>query len=431
MLNRGRPCGLFCCCEASMRYLSVARKNYWIHLTEGALYNSTNVLLSAQTVFPALVSQLGGDTVAVGCIPIIVYLAFYLPQVLSANYIRAVPLRRTWTLKLGLLQRLQILLYSVVVAVFGLSCPNVALVGFFLIYVASQALAGLGSPVWFDLVVKTTVPSDRGKLMGLRTSLGGLLGLFNGFLLTASLSYLDFPYNYSAVFGAAFLLQFGSLLVLRNVEELHASEVSSHVSLNTLVSRIRSIIRQDRTYQKFLLSVALSTIGLMPVGFFLIVAMRTFGLPDSYVGLFTITMMAAQILGGAFLGWLADKRGHKASLLICALATLCATFLSLVGTSAGFYFGVFFFVGLNLGAEMITRYNFVERLAPVTERPLYIGIMNAWLAPFYCSAIVGGWFIDRFGYTLVFMVGLATTVAGMAMLFHLQDPSKTKNPVST
>jgi MFS family permease len=111
-------------------------------------------------------------------------------------------------------------------------------------------------------------------------------------------------------------------------------------------------------------------------------------------------------------------------LLVCACATAIATLLSLVGTSVVFYFGVFFFVGVNLGAEMITRYNYIERLAPASERPLYVGIMNAWVAPFYFSATLGGWLIDRWGYEIVFAAGLLATLAGIAILRVLPDPSR-------
>jgi len=402
----------------------VARRNFWIHLTEGAIYLSSGVLLSPQTVFPALVAKLGGDNVAIGAIPIVVYLMYFLPQILSANYIRSSPFRRPWALKLGILQRIQILFFAVVIAAFGLRSPSIALAAFFVIYIANQVFAGLGSPVWFDLVAKTTTPGGRGKLMGIRISLGAILGILNGFLLTALLVFLSYPYNFAAVFFVAFLLQFTSWLILRNVIETEPSVIESHVSLEHLVARVRDILKTDATYRQFLLSAALLTVGLMPTGFFMIAAIREYSLPESYVGLFTITMVIAQILSGALLGWLADRKGHKISLLLCSLATALATVIALANGSALYFFPVFFFVGMNLGAETITRYNFVERCARPGDRPLYVGIMNAWLAPFYFSATLGGWLSDKFGYALVFILGLAATLLGITLLSRLSDPSR-------
>lgn len=394
---------------------------------EGAAYLSSNVLLSPQTVFPALVARLGGDNVAIGAIPIIVYLAFYFPQIVSANYIRSSAYRKPWTLKLGMLQRLQILLFAVVIAVFGAQSPGVALAAFFLIYIASQILNGLGSPVWFDLVAKTTAPADRGKLMGIRISLGAALGFLNGFLLTALLAFLPFPYNFAAVFGVAFLLQLSSWLIQRRVVETRKSEIISHDSFAALLSRVDSIVRKDLVYRRFLVSSAFLVVGLMPIGFFMIASIREYHLEESYVGLFTITMVVAQVLSGVFLGWLADTKGHKVSLLLCAAATASATILALVSNSPIYFFGVFFFVGMNLGAEMITRYNFVERCAPDSDRPLYVGIMNAWLAPFYFSATFGGWVSDMFGYWPMFILGLIATLVGMVLLYRIADPSRSRS----
>ncbi len=391
---------------------------------EGAAYLSSNVLLSPQTVFPALVARLGGDNVAVGAIPIIVYLVFYLPQIVSANYIRSSPFRKPWTLKLGMMQRLQILLFAVVIAVFGGQSPSIALAAFFVIYVASQTLNGLGSPVWFDLVAKTTAPADRGKLMGFRISIGAALGFVNGFLLTALLAFIRFPYNFAGVFAYAFLLQISSWLIQRRVIETAESQVVRHDSFAALFVRVKSIVLNDLVFRRFLISAAFLVIGLMPTGFFMIASMRMYNLGESYVGLFTVTMVVAQVLSGVFLGWLADVKGHKASLVLCAAATGVATILALLSNSPMYFFAVFFFVGMNLGAEMIMRYNFVERCAPDSERPLYVGVMNVWLAPFYFSATFGGWVSDKFGYTPMFVLGLLATAVGIYFRHNLPDPSR-------
>jgi MFS family permease len=408
---------------------STLRRNFWIHVIEGGFYISTGVLMSAQTVFPALVARLGGGNVAIGSIPIIVSLMFFLPQIISANYVRSIPYRKQWTLSLGISQRTLILVLALTMAVFGAHIPALALVGFFVFFVTNQVLAGLGSPVWYDLLAKTTAPSDRGKLMGLRVSAGALLGLVNSFILTLLLSYLSFPYNYSAVFAFAFMLQIASWLVQRNVTETDRSAVEPAIDVRGLIGRLMDILRTNVVFRRFLRSAAVLIIGQMSFGFFMVSAIRKYALSESYVGLFTITMVAAQILTGAFLGWLADRRGHKLALLLCSAASACATGLALVSVSVYFYFAAFFFAGINLGAEVMTRYNFVERCAPQTERPLYVGLMNVALAPFYFSGTFGGWLSDHFGYNVVFATGLIATLGGMILLGRIPDPSRVRSSV--
>jgi MFS family permease len=412
--------GLFCSYpESGVSNMQIPRKNFWIHLLEGALYMSTGVLLSPQTVFPALIAKLGGGNVLIGCVPIIVYLAFFVPQLFSANYVRTVPFRKPLTLSLGIAQRMLIFLFAVLLGLVGKAHPGWALTAFFVIYITNQVLAGFTSPIWFDFVMKTISSHERGKLMGLRISSGALLGLLNSFLLTILLSYLVFPLSYAAVFGVAFLFQFASWIVQRNVDETEPTRTETLKPLSELFGRVRTILKTDKIFFRFLVSAGFLTIGLMPYGFFTVTAMRTLNLSESYVGVFTVTTVVAQIVSGGFLGWLSDRTGHKNALLICSTSLMCAIALALVASSVEFYIAVFFFVGVNLGAETMTRYNFAVSRTSDTDRPIYVGLMNAWLAPFYISATLGGWLIDLIGYAPVFVIGLLSAGIGLVLLMGL------------
>ncbi len=338
-------------------------------------------LLNAQVVYPALVQRLGGGNIAVGALPVIVYLCYSLPQVVAANYVQMEPYRRPWVLGVGLAQRSQIFLLAAVIAAFGLHFPGLALLLFFLLFSLNQILAGIAAPGWFDFVVKTTRSHQRGRLMGLRTSFGASLGLLNSVLLALSLTVLEFPFNYGTAFFLAFLYQISSWFVQRKVIEDQPSEILRPVSLSKLIPRVRQIAVSDVRFRKFLFASAVSTIGLMPAGFFTVAAFGHFSLPESFVGFFTMTMLASQIVFAGFIGWLADLKGHKSALIICAAAMTVASVLALFAPHPGWYFGVFSLVGLIFGVELITRHNFAAECASDATRPMYIGIMNAWLAP--------------------------------------------------
>ncbi|HLF19850.1 MAG TPA: hypothetical protein VI704_03580, partial [Bacteroidota bacterium] len=287
------------------------KKNFRIHLYEGGLYLSTHAILYAPIFFPALILKLGGNNITVGAFPVMVYLAFLLPQVLSPHYVRTRAFRKPIVIFLGLIQRGFILLLAVVVALFGRDYPDVALFMLIVVFTINQIISGIGSPAWFDLVVKTTRTMDRGKLMGLRTSVGALIGLANGSILTLLLAILSFPFNYSAVILVVFCFQMASLVLVRRIIETEESQVEAALPLTHVYSRIKEIIEQDATFRRFLLSSALLTIGLTPVGFFLSAAMSKFAINESYVGWFTLTIVITQILSGVGLGVLADRYGHR------------------------------------------------------------------------------------------------------------------------
>ncbi|MBI2619251.1 MAG: MFS transporter [Ignavibacteriales bacterium] len=379
-------------------------------------------LLNSQVVIPALVQRLGGSNVAIGALPVIVYLCYFLPQLIAANYAQMEPFRRPWVLSAGIVQRSQVFLLAFAVALFGSEFPGLALVLFFLLYSVNQFVAGVAAPSWFDFVVKTTLPHQRGRLMGMRSSIGASLGLVNSLLLALFLTYLDFPWNYSAAFFLAFLYQISSWLVQRRVVEDQPSAIELPVPLSRLAARVRQILLSDARFRRFLLASAVSTVGLMPMGFFTVAALKRFALSESYVGFFTMTMLASQIVFAGLLGWLGDVKGHKATLMVCALAMVLASLLAVIGQHPGWFFAIFSLVGLIFGLELITRHNFAAECATDTTRPMYIGIMNAWLAPWFLSSLIGGWISDRFGYEIVFIVGAVFSLGGLLLLTGVADP---------
>ena len=72
----------------------------------------------------------------------------------------------------------------------------------------------------------------------------------------------------------------------------------------------------------------------------------------------------------------------------------------------------------------MARYNFAADCSPESQRPMYIGLMNAWLAPFYLSNLIGGWLSDAFGYEVLFIVGGLFSLAGFFFLIKVRDPRR-------
>jgi MFS family permease len=414
-----------------MRLRNLQSKNERYHIIEGALYISTGALIPVQTLMPALIKRLGGSDVLVGTWPVVVYLAYYMPQVISANYSSASQYRKKTVIKLGFIQRIHILLLACAIALWGSSAPALALTFLFLLYISNQATSGSVSPIWMDFLAKTTSPERRGKIMGWRVSLAAVLALMNGFILTAMLTLLRFPYNYASAIGLAFLYQMGSLVAQRKIVEENPSLVSSPVRLADLFSRMRSIVAGNRIYRKFLIASALLTLSFSSAAFFTIAAMKRFDVSEYEVGLFTITMIIGQILSGVFLGWLADTKGTKSALVICGSSLLLSIVAAWLAQSVTWYYFVFLFFGINVGAETAMRYNFAVECAPEAERPMYVGLMNAWFAPFYLITPFAGLVSASYGYNFIFVFTFIFGLGGLMVLLMTPNPRRGKLALSS
>ena len=393
-------------------------RNERYHIIEGALYISTSALIPIQTMMPALIKRLGGSDVLIGTWPVVVYLAYFMPQVISANYFGASQYRKSPVIRYGFIQRLDILLLACVIAMWGASAPTLSLTLLFLIYISNQATSGTISPIWMDFLAKTTSPERRGKIMGWRVTLAAVLALANSFILTAMLTMLRFPYNYASAIGLAFLFQMSSLVAQRKIVEELPSPVSTPVHLSGLFFRVRSIIARNRLYRKFLIASALLTISFSSAAFFTIAAIKRFDISEYVVGIFTILMIVGQIISGVLLGWLADTKGTKSALVVCGAGLLLAIATAWAAQSVEWFYFVFLFFGVNIGAETAMRYNFAVECAPVGERPMYVGLMNAWFAPFYLITPFAGWLCASYGYNIVFMLSLIVGLIGIILLIR-------------
>ncbi len=407
------------------------KKNFQIHVLEGALYIGSGAFLSAQTMYPALLTRMGAGNIAIGGLPVVTYVFFFLPQVIAANFVGRHGLRKPWVLNVGILQRLHVGALALTVALSGYLPPAILLPLFFAIFISNQVMAGVASPAWFDFVMKTTSLHRRGLLLGLRTSFGSLVGFANGMVLTILLTTLDYPWSYGSAIGLGFLFQLSSWVVQRNVVESHASPLRAPVPFRELGSHIRAILASDKEFVRFLVASAFLILGFAGVGFFTVSALNTYGLSESAVGIYTMLTIGAQIASGAVSGWISDKWGSKYSALLSGTSLTLALLCAAAATTPEWYYPVFIFMGITIGAELMARYNFTAECSPESERVFYVGLMNAWMAPWYLGSLLGGWISDLFGYRVLFAGCLLFALTGLVILSRIRNPRRRHLAVSS
>jgi MFS family permease len=402
----------------------VQRRNAGLHFVEGSLYLASGGILNVQTVYPSLVRRLGGSDIAVGLLPVIAFGAMFLPQILGANYAAHKPFRRSFVLKISMFQRLIILVLGACIGLFAAGMPALSLVVFFVAITLNQLMVGLAGPAWFEFFTKTIPPGTRGRLMGLRSSGGGLLSFLSSIALTLIFVHVPYPHSYALAFAIAFAWQLSSWFVLRSISEEEPSPVQPPLRLKELTARVRDVVGANPLFRRFLWVSALSTVGLLPAAFFTVAALDRFGLEDSAVGLFTAIAVGAQTVSAIALGWLGDRKGYRRALLVCSGAIVVATLLAIVSNDLWLWYPVFALTGMAYGVEVSMRQNFAADCASEHDRPIYIGVLNAWLAPWYLTNIAGGWISGTFGFGVLFLIGLFFALAGFVALLRLKDPHR-------
>lgn len=403
----------------------IEKKNYWLNATEGAFWASGAAMLSPQTVLPALILRLGGGNFEVGALTIISYVGVFLPQVLASHAVEQLPMKKPWVVWFGLAQRICVALIGLSILLLARGRPAAVLWIFLSLLAMSALLTGITTPAWFDLFAKLTRVNRRGRLTGTRNAMAGTLAFLCGFLLVWVLDSLRYPVNYGVIFLFAFLLQSVSILLQSRLIEEEPSPIPAPHSVVDYLARLPEVISHHPGFRSFLVASVFLVLATMPTGFFALYALKNLHAGESEVGGFTLLMVMGQVAGALTNGALADRYGNRLALMIAAGGLLLAGAWALAAPTLAWFRPVFFFLGVNLGSELMTRYNLAIEYGPPELRSTLIGLMNTILAPFYLTGLLGGWLSNLFGYRIVFVVGGIFSMTGLTLLATLvRDPRR-------
>ena len=183
------------------------------------------------------------------------------------------------------------------------------------------------------------------------------------------------------------------------------------------------LLRADERFRRFLVAYGLLTLGGMGLGFVTVVAIRRFGVADSTVGIYTGVMLLGQGLGSLFFGVLADRRGHKLSLEWSAAAFALAFLLAWLAPAPGWYYIVYFLLGLGTGARLVSGLLVVLEYAQPERRPTYVGVANTTVGLIAMTGpLLGIWLAD-ISHDLLFALSAIISLAALAVLhWRVREP---------
>ena len=304
------------------------RWNFAVNVIDVSFITLGMSLVSRETVMPLLVSSLTDSKLAIGLICAIWGLGIYLPQLLTANYAEGLRYKKPFIMVLsGFGERLPYLLMGLVVWLFAVPAPNLALVLFFTCLAITAFSAGAGTPAWYDMIAKVIPLERRGFWAGLSSGLGALMGIAGAFLVGRVLDAYPYPGNFSLLFVLAFIAVCISWVGLALNREPPSEVTKEKQSLRRYFNQLPAILHSNFYYRRYLISRAVVVIGAMATGFIIVYGSERFGLDGTQIGLLTAALIGSQAVMSLAWGVLGDRAGHK---IVLALAATCLTGATLV-----------------------------------------------------------------------------------------------------
>ncbi|HEX9822563.1 MAG TPA: MFS transporter [Methylomirabilota bacterium] len=380
---------------------------------------------SQATILPAFAAWLGAPNVAIGAIPAVMTLGWFLPSLFAAGHTEALarklPFIRRWT---GW-ERVPYLVLALFAFFVADRAPGLTLAVLLAMLLVSTGVGGLLMPAWMDLIGRAVPTATRGRFFALWSLAAGVVSFGASFVVAAVLARVPAPASYGICFLAASAFLGLSWLALVFVREPAGGAAAEPVGLRTYLARVPGLLRRDRNLSWFLASRAFALAGTMAAGFYTVYALRAWDAPAAKAGVFTALLVAGHALGTLTLGWVGDHAGHRLVLLVGMAATAAANVVALLAPTLTAFEAVFVLTGLQTAAINVSALNVLLEFAPTpAERPTYIGLGTTSMAPVaFAAPLVAGLLADAFGFRVVFVVALVTGMAGLVMLAtRVRDP---------
>ncbi|MCJ7825052.1 MAG: MFS transporter [Anaerolineales bacterium] len=399
------------------------RWNFRVNLLDNASFMFGFSFISATTIVPLFISKLTTSPLPIGIAAVIAQSGWSLPQLFTANSVERLARKKPVVVNLGLfLERLPMIV-MVTAPVIAVRAPMMALGVFILAFTWFNLGSGVVATAWQDLIARCFPVERRGRFMGTSMFVGTSLGMLGAAMSAWILKTLPFPKNFVYIFSfaaAGILISWVFLALTREpVQPVEAPRTSNR----QFWAKLPEILRSDHNFRRYLIARALLAMGGMGTGFVTIAAVQRWQVSDSTVGVYTGVLLLGQTLGNLTFGFLADRFGHKLSLELGALVSLFAFLLAWLAPSAEWYYVVFAFMGIAVGAMVVSGILVIMEFCEPQRRPTYAGMANSSVGLVGVAApLIGAW-LAQMSYDWLFALSACLyIIAFVAMHWWVKEP---------
>lgn len=398
--------------------------NFGVNLFDITFFNLAMSFIFGSTVLSLYTSYLTRSAVLIGLIPALQNVSFFWPQLLLARRIERLPRKKDLLVKVSLVERLPYFFVALLALLWPSAPRPVAYAVLALCLTVASAAAGLGGPAWNAMLAKVIPPTRRGRLFGLSSAFGGVLGVAGAALSSRILGTYPYPIS----FGLCFLLCFGAQILsytgLALNREPPRAPTHEVPPAKEYWKRLPAVLRGHRNLRNYLIARTLMILGGMATTFYVIYGRTRFGMADEAVASLTIVALATQSITTPLFGLLADRRGNKLIAELACLFGIVGILLALAAPSANWLIAVFVAINISSAAFMIMAMSMPLDFGTPEELPTLVALSNTILAlPILISPLLGGWLVDGVGYSALFGVAAALSAAGWAVMhWAVRDP---------
>ncbi len=363
--------------DAACRYSPL---NYFVLILSNTLSKLGDVLGNPKTVLAWLMQYVNAPLALISFIVPIRESGSMLPQIIIANYIRRLPVRK-WVWVLGsVFQFLSMTGIGFVALNFEGTKAGVLIIVLLILFSLSRGFCSIASK---DILGKTIPKTRRGRLNGYSTSISGLLVIISGLWMSFK-SKEDPGINYYTfiIFLAAVLWLFAAL-VYAKVKEYPGETEGGRNGLKEALQKL-SIVKTDKSFRKFIIARSLLLCSALVAPFYIVLAQKYIGSQSILLGLFIISNGLSSAISAPYWG----KKADESSKNVLVIAALIASLLGIVvffimlwvpvlRDNMWFYPIAYFVLGIAHSGVRLGRKTYIIDLAGGNKRTEYVAVSNS------------------------------------------------------
>jgi len=402
------------------------KHNITVGLWDGGLFGMALGFASFGTILPLFVATMTNSTTLIGLVPAIHSAGWLLPQLFTASYVSRLRRYKRTVILTTIHERIPFLGFGIIALLMPFIGKQAGLILTFLMLVWQGLGGGFTANSWISMISKIIPPETRGTFFGLQAGLANLF--ISGSAIGAGylLDYLAPPYNFAACFFIAcifFALSWGALALTK--EPVDTEKVIPEEKTH-FWDDLKRVMKKDSNFNWFLISRFLSQFATMGFSFYIIYALRQFNMDAVTAGFLTATLTISQTVANIGMGWIGDRIGHRAMLILGAFAALASSILAWFAPSILWFYPIFILTGLANVSIWTIGMTMTVDFGGENERPIYIGLSQTLTAPATIIApLLGGFIVDKAGFAPIFTISIVLSIFMIGILvFLVKDPRR-------
>jgi MFS family permease len=399
--------------------------NFTVNLLDVASYMFGASFVSIGGVVMIYVTHFTQNPLLIGLISVISSGGYLLPQLFTSNIVERATIKKFFPVKIGFFtERVPVFLLAPTAFLLATRSPVLALILFYFLFSWQTFGAGIVLVGWQDMIAKIIPVQNRGRFFGLSNFIGNFTGILGAAVVSWLLARYIFPGGFVICFiiaSVCTLISWTFLSFTREAPDPVSKPVVSHLEY---FKALPNILRSNINFQRYILTQIVSTFGAMAGGFLLVYAIERWSLSDGKAATFNIILMVGTSAANLFLGFLADRRGHKVVLEISILFNIISFILALLASSPAWFYVIFALRGMNMAGNFISGLSLPLEFSEPQDRPTYIGLASTLpgiagtVAPLLAGGLAG--FI---GYPLLFAITAVIAIISYGMMkWMVRDP---------